>query len=382
MSQMQTIDLPIIDVSPFFPSTANPPTPELQTLQKRAAESLLQACETYGAFHVRAPTVNFDKAFNAADQFFHLPLKVKSAIPIKKGGFTRGYIGIGGESGGSALEVKEAFSYGYNWDPLKPPTNPLQGPNVYPIAEALDNRWKADLNEFYEAAVEAARATTRCLALAMDLPQLPGYCEGGETISLMRIFRYYPYTKASTNSNSYTPDVDRIGSSPHTDWGFLTLIASTKPGLQMVLPSSESKDAYVTVNPVPGTFVVNAGDYLSLITRGRVVSPLHRVVTAEEERTSFVFFWYPRYEARIPIMEGAEDEGSEERDRFQRLLDRLSLFKDQTQVGSETGQNGLKMVECSETGGIHKEATNLEIILDIKGTEKIKMVYYANLDRA
>jgi isopenicillin N synthase-like dioxygenase len=107
----------------------------------------------------------------------------------------------------------------------------------------------------------------------------------------------------------------------------------------MVLPSSPSH--FVTVNPVPYAFTVNAGDYLSLITRGRVISPLHRVVTADEVRTSFVFFWYPRYEAKIPVMEEVVGAQGDEAGRFQRLLDRLSLFKDQTQEGSEAAQKVL-----------------------------------------
>ncbi len=45
-------------------------------------------------------------------RFFSLPEAKKRKIPAKKGGFTRGYIGFGGESGSHLLECKEAFSYG------------------------------------------------------------------------------------------------------------------------------------------------------------------------------------------------------------------------------------------------------------------------------
>lgn len=45
-------------------------------------------------------------------RFFALPGATKGEIPAKKGGFTRGYIGFGGESGSHLLECKEAFSYG------------------------------------------------------------------------------------------------------------------------------------------------------------------------------------------------------------------------------------------------------------------------------
>jgi len=41
--------------------------------------------------------------------------------------------------------------------------------------------------------------------------------EGGEHISLMRAFRYFPHAAAG----AMRPDVERVGSSAHTDWGFL-----------------------------------------------------------------------------------------------------------------------------------------------------------------
>jgi isopenicillin N synthase-like dioxygenase len=74
------------------------------------------------------------------------------------------------------------------------PENPLQGPNVYPSTDHLPESWQKELDKFYLASVKAAQATTRCLAKAVSMSQLPAYCEGGETISLMRIFRYYTYS--------------------------------------------------------------------------------------------------------------------------------------------------------------------------------------------
>lgn len=43
---------------------------------------------------------------------------------------------------------------------------------------------------------------------------------GGDSISLMRLFHYMPYGLAGAVGEGQ----ERIGSSPHTDWGFLTLI--------------------------------------------------------------------------------------------------------------------------------------------------------------
>ncbi len=89
-----------------------------------------------------------------------------------------------------------------------------------------------------------------------------------------------------------------IGSSPHTDWGFITMI--TQDGAQVGLEycDKDTKE-WKAVPPIPGTIIVNVGDYVSLISKGQFISPLHRVVNAEgTSRTSFVFFFYPDYNSR------------------------------------------------------------------------------------
>lgn len=45
-------------------------------------------------------------------RFFSLSEHAKRKVVAKKGGFARGYIKIGGESGSHRLEFKEGFSYG------------------------------------------------------------------------------------------------------------------------------------------------------------------------------------------------------------------------------------------------------------------------------
>ena len=73
------------------------------------------------------------------------------------------------------------------------------------------------------------------IALGYDMNYLPDLCKGGETISLMRSFHYLPYSKGDAVAATMTGAVDdRIGSSPHTDWGFITMIVQddSQVGLQ------------------------------------------------------------------------------------------------------------------------------------------------------
>ncbi|KAJ1423101.1 hypothetical protein B484DRAFT_452019 [Ochromonadaceae sp. CCMP2298] len=152
---------------------------------------------------------------------------------------------------------------------------------------------------------------------------------GGEDISLMRMFRYHHLQSETVRSHmglglgqgqgqkqGQTQEQTQeqieeqeqaqaqedkrpkhkpvLGSSPHTDWGMLTVIsADDVRGLQF-LPKRSSEQAqgqgtepgeqgqeqeqWVDVPHIPGAVVVNAGDYLQLVTRGLYHSPVHRVL--------------------------------------------------------------------------------------------------------
>lgn len=150
----------------------------------------------------------------------------------------------------------------------------------------------------------------------------------------MRLFHYFPYAAAEGELASaaaraaVASKAERIGSSPHTDWGFLTLILQ-QPGVVGLQLSHPETGEWVDVPPVEGALLVNIGDYVSLLTAGAFHSPLHRVVTAEKERTSFTLFAYPDYHAAVPMAPVAS---------------RTSLFSDQKQ--GEDGRRG----EASEEG--------------------------------
>ncbi|KAJ3693056.1 hypothetical protein LUZ60_012151 [Juncus effusus] len=69
------------------------------------------------------------------------------------------------------------------------------------------------------------------------------------------------------------PDLT-LGMPPHSDYGFLTLLLQDEvAGLQV-----QHKDEWVTVEPVPDSFVVNIGDHLEIFSNGIYKSVLHRVL--------------------------------------------------------------------------------------------------------
>lgn len=243
--------------------------------------------------------------FDAEKSFFDLPSEVKESIPIQPGGFTRGYVGMGHESGSDLHECKEAFSYGYNWDPSKKPTNALQGNNIFPNVSSMENGevWIQKLHTFYQSMMELSTTIVRLLALSLNHEEsyFDSFCKEGDTISLMRFFHYFPYQKRDKVDN-----VEWIGSSAHTDWGFLTLLLQDNlGGLQINNPRTGE---WLDVPYIEGTVLVNGGDYLSMLTGRKYRSPLHRVIntTEDKERYSIVLFYYPSYEATIQNEEEKE----------------------------------------------------------------------------
>ncbi|KAL6006648.1 Protein DMR6-LIKE OXYGENASE 2 [Asimina triloba] len=82
----------------------------------------------------------------------------------------------------------------------------------------------------------------------------------------------------------------------HTDPNALTLLLQDQvSGLQVLRDGK-----WVAVNPIPGTFVVNIGDQIQVLSNGRYKSALHRaVVNNSVERISIPTFYCPSQDAVI-----------------------------------------------------------------------------------
>lgn len=69
------------------------------------------------------------------------------------------------------------------------------------------------------------------------------------------------------------PDLT-LGMPPHSDYGSLTLLLQDEvKGLQI-----QHQGKWVTVEPIPNSFVVNVGDHLEIFSNGRYKSVVHRVL--------------------------------------------------------------------------------------------------------
>jgi len=155
----------------------------------------------------------------------------------------------------------------------------LAGPNQWPALPGF----RETVVAYETAMLQLAQRLTEIVAVVLDDTDrvVPRSFERPTT--WLRLL-HYPSQPAST------PD-DVYGSAPHTDFGFITLLAQDDVGgLQVQSPDGQWLDA----PPRPGTFVVNVGQMLHQWSNGVLRATPHRVINRSgSERYSVPFFFDP-----------------------------------------------------------------------------------------
>lgn len=138
--------------------------------------------------------------------------------------------------------------------------------------------------KYWQACLTLARQLTRLFALALGLPEdgldnLVTFPGGDGSIN------FYPTMAPPTASD----ESESIGLGSHTDFGSFTILYQDEVGGLEVI---NADGQWVQAVPVPGTFVVNIGDFLMRMTNDRWKSTVHRVVVnrSGRDRISMPFF--------------------------------------------------------------------------------------------
>lgn len=289
------LDIPVIDAAPLA-------TGDTEVIYPIAQE-IGATCERHGFFYIRGhgiPDALIERVFTESERFFAQPLDRK--LDIRVNAANRGYVPPG--TSAQKISTVDAPKRGNQYESLmirdepepgerdEMPGNPMHGPNQWP--QGLPGFREACL-EYYAALHGLARRFLPAFALALDLP--PDHFDQlfrCPTTSLRLL--HYPRQEIQ-GENSY-------GHAPHTDYGFLTILAQDKAsGLEIYDKASRN---WVPAPPLPDTFVVNIGDALARWTNGRFVSTPHRVasMTARSERYSIPFFFHPDVDAVIQALPG------------------------------------------------------------------------------
>jgi isopenicillin N synthase-like dioxygenase len=117
---------------------------------------------------------------------------------------------------------------------------------------------------------------------------------------------------------------DKIGLAPHSDYGFLTILLQSSPGLE-VMPHGD--DTWTAVPLIPGALHVHVGDHLEVLSNGRLKSLVHRaVLNPNEARISIASIHGLSKDKKVRCAEELVDQENPEMYRessFQDFLDFL-----------------------------------------------------------
>lgn len=278
-------EIPLIDVAPLMNGQ--------EGAAEAVASEVVEACQRIGFFYIRghgiAPDV-VEQATQAMREYFQLPAEVKGHCAINKG--HRGWLAVGQArlEGSTTHDLKEVFFWGpESWHPrLKQDNVSLVTTNVWPDGDFPALR--TALLPYYDAAQRVGRCLLSAIAIGLGVDR--DFFESRYTSPLARgQLVYYPTSSASDESEL------RFGSSPHTDFGVLTLLLQDENGgLQVKNRDGE----WVAAPPIEGTLVCNIGDLLHRWSNEFLSSNFHRVINRSgKERHSLVVFFDPDPDAVI-----------------------------------------------------------------------------------
>jgi isopenicillin N synthase-like dioxygenase len=233
------ISLPVIDISQCDDGNDK----EIRWICYNAIDSALKEYGTFIAIENNKEIIS-KEAFSSAKEIFSLNIqdKLDISMSLNKTEFGRGYIEFGGEAGVKSkyFEIKEGYSYGFPWKTENfRKENPMESLNLWPsqISKHAVNQLesiflediglvKVIITALLEVQLNKEMNSTNIDYLHTEFKDALATIINigdGDTISLMRIFRYFSSDKKSETVFE-NKSLTAIGSSPHTDWGLLTVI--------------------------------------------------------------------------------------------------------------------------------------------------------------
>jgi isopenicillin N synthase-like dioxygenase len=285
--------LPILDLSRLNGTAAE---------AEEFREDLRRVTHEVGFFYLVGHGISDTTIANMMDlsrAFFALPEDEKLAIENTHSPHFRGYTRMGGELTLGKTDWREQIDIGAERQPVDSPAQAddywvLQGPNLWPknlpALETASLAWMDQLQGI-------SRILLAQWAQSLGAPSTTfDDAYNGLSSPHLKIVRY-PGTSGETTKQ---------GVGAHKDLGVLTLlyVEDGKGGLQV-----EYEGEWIDAPPVPGAFVVNIGEMLEVATNGYLKATSHRVISPAEgdERISLPFFYGPRLDAQINLIEIAPE---------------------------------------------------------------------------
>lgn len=268
------------------------PVVDLGAEPEALRRQLRQVAHEVGFFYLTGHGVAPDlisRLLSAARGLFELPQSDKDAIAMVNSPHFRGYTRLGGELTGGTVDWREQIDIGPERQPLTDPAEPylrLQGPNQWPAGlpelPAVVAEWDAAL-------ARVGRTLLGHWAASLGNPADVFDAAFADTpATLIKIIRY-----------PGRADTDQ-GVGAHRDAGVLTLLLA-EPGSQGL--QVRVGEQFREVDPLPGALIVNIGEMLEIASGGYLRATEHRVRIYDEERLSVAYFFNPRLDAAIPVLQ-------------------------------------------------------------------------------
>ncbi|KYK61550.1 hypothetical protein DCS_02692 [Drechmeria coniospora] len=269
------LPIPIIDFAPLLSDDCR------QRLYTDAAKELYLAFKNIGFAYIKnygTPPEVVDEAFAWSHRFFALPQEEKDKVPHPPEGWNhRGYSTVGREKVSQMVfdkagiakqrrvpDMKESFEMGNE--------KAARARNIWPAEEVLPG-FRRFFTDFFEACYQLEVKLLRAIAVGMGLDDgfFVDYHRNKD--NQVRLLRYPPVEEALLAAGK----VDCIGA--HTDFATLTMLFQDAAGGLEVERKSQ-KGRFDKAPYVPGTIVVNIGDFLMRWSNDELTSTMHRVRTS------------------------------------------------------------------------------------------------------
>lgn len=274
--------IPVLDLAPYLA--------DRNGALKNLAAALRDALERVGFFFIvnhGVPQALIDRVFAEAARFHALPLEEKLALRMSR--HNTGYVPLGGGAS-RASAIADAAKPNLNEAFFMKRDRPSDHPDVLAdIPFRGLNQWPDNLPGYRETLVEyfdtletLGKRLLPVYATALDLPR-DFFAEAFDEPQITLRLSHYP---------PVDHEADQFGLAPHTDAGFMTMLAQNElPGLAIRPAGGDWIDAPM----IPGSFLVNAGDTLKRWTNDRFLSTEHRVLNATgRARYAIPYFFDPR----------------------------------------------------------------------------------------
>ncbi|KAM7196280.1 2OG-Fe(II) oxygenase [Naviculisporaceae sp. PSN 640] len=380
--EAQPHEIPIIDIS----ALTNPSSSFDQ--RKIIADQIRTAALTNGFFYITAhgiPSSVTTAAHQSSLNFFRQPAEKKqpanSALYSK---YHYGWKAPGSQRINPFESVDRRESFSWRYDPRYDPSlsaediekipeevrrfiNVDEGDFPWSATEAHTPEFKKDFVALFQAVLGLGRLLVRSFALSLGLEETAWDAKFTHPGLGMAINWYPPLEKDKSASMESVngqgqgeKEKENVSIGSHTDFQLFTLLYqdpnSPPTALQVLSRSPEAGKTQVGeeiyqwlyAKPVPGTFVVNFGDYMQRITNDMYPSTVHRVQNfngaegghGNGERLSMAFFFGFNPNETVEVLDNCVDVSKGEKKKYEAISCHdwtLRRLRAMHQVGSAGG---------------------------------------------